>query len=206
MRTPSPKQRVFIEAGRKEFVRNGYGAASIRAIAQEAGVSLSALYYHYKSKQDLLLAILLDGVDAYDAVCDAELAGAGDDPLEQLRAFVRGNVVFRTKFPEHGRMVATEVRNLEPEGARLYEQRRRVGKGRIRDIIERGVEQGVFTTRHPDDCRRAILAMTSAIANWYDPDGPDGPDEIADRYAQMALALLCPNETIDRPRGTEGSS
>jgi len=110
----SPKQRVFIEAGRKEFVRNGYGSSSIRTIAQEAGVSLSALYYHYKNKQDLLLAILLDGVDTYDAVCDAELARAGDDPVEQIRAFVRGNVIFRTQFPEQGRMIATEVRNLEP--------------------------------------------------------------------------------------------
>ncbi|MEU5842096.1 TetR/AcrR family transcriptional regulator [Rhodococcus sp. NPDC047139] len=197
----SPKQRLFIEAGRKEFVRNGYGSSSIRTIAQEAGVSLSALYYHYKNKQDLLLAILLDGVDTYDAVCDAELARAGDDPIEQIRAFVRGNVVFRTKFPEHGRMIATEVRNLEPEGARLYEARRRAGRQRIRDIIDRGVEGGVFTTRYPDDCRRSILAMVSAVANWYDPAGPDTPEEIAERYAELSLALLCPAAT-----GEEGTS
>lgn len=192
MRTVSPKQRMFIEVGRKEFVRNGYGSSSIRAIAQEAGVSLSALYYHYKNKQDLLLAILMDGVDTYDAVCDAELAQVGDDPVEQLRAFVRGNVTFRTEFPEHGRMIATEVRNLEPEGARLYEERRRAGRVRIRDIIDRGVADGVFTTPYPDDCRRSILAMVSAVANWYDPAGPDTPEQIAERYADMSLALLCP--------------
>lgn len=192
MSSPSPKQRVFIETGRKEFVRNGYGSSSIRTIAQEAGVSLSALYYHYKNKQDLLVAILMDGVDTYDAVCDAELARVGDDPVEQVRAFVKGNVLFRTQFPEQGRLIATEVRNLEPEGARLYEKRRRAGRQRIRDIIDRGVTQGVFTTPYPDDCRRSILAMVSAIANWYDPAGPDTPERIAERYAEMSLALLCP--------------
>lgn len=201
MRMLSPKQRVFIEAGRKEFVRNGYGSSSIRTIAQEAGVSLSALYYHYKNKQDLLLAILLDGVDTYDAVCEAELARVGDHPVEQIRAFVKGNVVFRTQFPEQGRMIATEVRNLEPEGAHLYEERRRAGRKRIRDIIDRGVAQGVFTTKYPDDCRRSILAMVSAIANWYDPAGPDTSDEIAERYADLSLALLCPTVT-----GGEGDS
>ncbi|WP_226435223.1 TetR/AcrR family transcriptional regulator [Rhodococcus yananensis] len=190
---PSPKQRVFIEAGRKEFVRNGYGASSIRTIAQEAGVSLSALYYHYKNKQDLLLATLLDGVDTYDAVCDAELDSAGDDPVDRLRALVRGNVKFRTRYPDHGRMIATEVRNLDSEGARRYDERRRAGRRRIRDIIDDGIASGAFTTAHPDDCRRSILAMTSAIANWYDPNGPATPDEIADRYADLALALLCPN-------------
>lgn len=192
MRAPSAKQRVFIEAGRREFVRNGYGSSSIRTIAQEAGVSLSALYYHYKNKQELLLATLIDGVDTYDAVCDAELARAGSDPVEQLRAFVRGNVKFRTEFPDQGRMIATEVRNLEPQGARLYEERRRAGRRRIRDIIDAGVAEGVFTTGFPDDCRRSILAMTSAIANWYDPAGPDSPEVIAERYAELSLNLLCP--------------
>ncbi|MBM7459286.1 TetR/AcrR family transcriptional regulator [Rhodococcus coprophilus] len=192
MKAPSAKQRVFIEAGRREFVRNGYGSSSIRTIAQEAGVSLSALYYHYKNKQELLLATLMDGVDTYDAVCDAELARTGDDPVEQLRAFVRGNVKFRTEFPDQGRMIATEVRNLEPEGARLYEERRRAGRRRIRDVIDEGIERGVFTTDFPDDCRRSILAMTSAIANWYDPTGPDSPDVIAERYAELSLHLLCP--------------
>ncbi|MBF0662435.1 TetR/AcrR family transcriptional regulator [Rhodococcus sp. (in: high G+C Gram-positive bacteria)] len=192
MRAPSAKQRIFIEAGRREFVRNGYGSSSIRTIAHEAGVSLSALYYHYKNKQELLLATLMDGVDTYDAVCDAELAESGDDATEQLRAFVRGNVAFRTQFPDHARMIATEVRNLEPEGARLYEERRRAGRRRIRDIIDAGIEEGVFTTRYPDDCRRSILAMTSAIANWYDPTGPDTPQVIAERYAELSLNLLCP--------------
>ncbi len=34
--------------------------------------------------------------------------------------------------------------------------------------------------------------MTAAIANWYDPNGPDTAAEIGQRYAEMALNLLCP--------------
>ncbi len=146
--TLSPRQRMFVEVGRKEFVRNGYGSSSIRTIAQEAGVSLSALYYHYKNKQDLLLAILMDGgVDTYDSLWEQALRAVGDDPVEQLRAFVRANVEFRTQFPEHGRMIATEIRNLEPEGARLYDERRRTGRQRIRTIIDDGVAAGGSSRR-----------------------------------------------------------
>lgn len=77
-------------------------------------------------------------------------------------------------------MIATEIRNLEPEGARLYDERRRTGRQRIRTIIDDGVAAGgVFTTKYPDDCRKSILAMTAAIANWYDPNGPDTPAELA---------------------------
>ena len=203
--TLSPRQRLFVEIGRKEFVRNGYGSSSIRTIAQEAGVSLSALYYHYKNKQDLLFAILVDGVEIYDSLWERALSAAGADPVDQLLAFVRANVEFRTQYPEQGRMIATEVRNLEPREAERYEERRNVGRRRIRTIIDDGIASGAFTTKYPDDCRKSILAMTAAIANWYDPNGPDTADEIGERYAEMALNLLCPGDipgpTTIRGRG-----
>lgn len=189
---PSERQRVFIEAARREFVRNGYGASSIRTIAQEAGVSLSALYYHYKNKQDLLLAILIDGVNAFDAMCDEELSRVGDDPVERLRALVIALVRFRTTCQEQSLMIGTKVRNLEPENAAVYEQRRRSGNELLGSIIEDGVKSGAFTTPYPEDCRRSILAMTTSIANWYDPDGPDTPADIAARYGDLALLLLQP--------------
>lgn len=190
---PSPRQRLFIETARAEFVRNGYGASSIRTIAQEAGMSLSALYYHYKNKQDLLLGILMDCVDTHDALCEAELAQAAADPASQLLALVTGMVRFRTVCREQSLMIATEVRNLEPDNAAAYEARRRAGNDRLRLIIEDGIADGSFTTPHPQDCRRAILAMTTAISHWYDPSGPDTPDEIAARHCELALLLLQPN-------------
>src|SRR5699024_12668069 len=44
----------------------GYGGASIRSIAQKTGVSLSAMYYHYASKQELLAAMLNAGMDSFE--------------------------------------------------------------------------------------------------------------------------------------------
>lgn len=39
------------------FVRQGYAETSMREIAEGLGVSKAALYYHYESKQDILLAL-----------------------------------------------------------------------------------------------------------------------------------------------------
>jgi len=41
------------------FVRKGYAETSLREIAAELGFSKAALYYHYESKQDILLALHL---------------------------------------------------------------------------------------------------------------------------------------------------
>ena len=53
-----------------------------------------------------------------------------------------------------------------------------------------GVERGVFTTPYPKEATMALVTMCTAVAQWYRPDGPLRPDEIADRYADLGLAML----------------
>jgi AcrR family transcriptional regulator len=47
-----------LEAARSSLLRHGYRELSTRAIAEEAGVPLSQIHYHYGSKKKLVLALL----------------------------------------------------------------------------------------------------------------------------------------------------
>ena len=50
------KERI-LKAAYEEFAANGYGKSSLGAIADVVGITRPALYYHYKSKEDLFLAV-----------------------------------------------------------------------------------------------------------------------------------------------------
>jgi AcrR family transcriptional regulator len=52
------KEKVIIESGLKLFARKGFSSTPIQEIATESGISKGAFYLHFKSKDDLLLAIL----------------------------------------------------------------------------------------------------------------------------------------------------
>lgn len=52
------KDLQIIEVGMKLFASKGFSATSIQEIATESGISKGAFYLHFKSKDDLLLAIL----------------------------------------------------------------------------------------------------------------------------------------------------
>ncbi|MFZ2178053.1 MAG: TetR/AcrR family transcriptional regulator [Rhodococcus sp. (in: high G+C Gram-positive bacteria)] len=199
---PTARQREFIDIARREFVDHGYGASSIRTIAQRAGVSLSALYYHYASKQDLLVAILDDGLATFLDMCRDELERCDDTPESRLRAMVAGFVRFRTLHQEQSRLVQTEVRNLEPDHLKGYQARQHAPLQTLAGIIDDGVREGVFRTPYPDDARRAIISMCNAIANWYRSDGPDSVDEIVERYGDLALVIVeaRPTQTARRTR------
>ncbi|MDF2746576.1 MAG: hypothetical protein K0S98_860 [Propionibacteriaceae bacterium] len=49
---------LILDAARSRLLADGYAGLSTRKVAEEAGVSVSQLHYHFGSKQGLILALL----------------------------------------------------------------------------------------------------------------------------------------------------
>lgn len=183
-------QQVIIDAARREFAEQGYGAASIRNIADRADLSLSALYYYYRGKQDLLAAILDEDFAAYFEACDKALATAGTSAAEQLSALVAGTVRFRSEHPSKSSVVLTESRSLNEEHMARYRETAKRASDRFSQIIAEGTASGEFRTQFPEDARRAVIAMCNAISQWYEADGSLSVDELTQRYIRLALTIV----------------
>jgi AcrR family transcriptional regulator len=78
-------QRI-LEAARAVFVADP--GAPIAAVAEHAGVGISALYRRYASKEELLRRLCGDGLKAYLAAAEEALADEGD-PWEAFARFMR---------------------------------------------------------------------------------------------------------------------
>ena len=76
----------ILEAAREVFVANP--EAPIAAVAERAGVGISALYRRYASKEDLLRRLCADGLRRYIAAVEEALADHGD-PWEAFAGFMR---------------------------------------------------------------------------------------------------------------------
>ncbi|MER8915433.1 TetR/AcrR family transcriptional regulator [Mesorhizobium sp. M0761] len=59
---PSPTRKLIVDAATKLFYAEGIGRVSVDAVAEKAGLTKRTLYYHFKSKDDLIAAYL-DGRD-----------------------------------------------------------------------------------------------------------------------------------------------
>ncbi|MDM7856555.1 TetR/AcrR family transcriptional regulator [Cellulomonas alba] len=77
---------TILAAARAVFMRSP--GAPVAAVAQEAGVGVSALYRRYASKEELLATLCADGLDRFIAV--ARAAQQHDDPWDAFAAWVRG--------------------------------------------------------------------------------------------------------------------
>ncbi len=67
-------------------------AFSLRAVAEQAGVSLANLQYYYPSRDDLLRAMFAEFGRRYSAACEAALAGVKGTPREHFVAAIRWNL------------------------------------------------------------------------------------------------------------------
>ena len=79
------RARIMEEATRL-FVTRGYDGISMREIAEAVGITKAAIYYHYRDKEELLLAILRSLLAAIERLIDdAQAAGSSVRPqLERL--------------------------------------------------------------------------------------------------------------------------
>ncbi|MGW9207207.1 TetR/AcrR family transcriptional regulator [Embleya sp. NPDC055664] len=114
---PRNRRELILAAAADLFYRRGYADVAMSDIAEAVGMGPSALYRHFRSKQHLLLQVVLDGIAP---VRDALARSAVDDPDTVLRAVVAATLDHR----EVGVLWQREGRLLPP--AERAEVRREV--------------------------------------------------------------------------------
>ena len=172
------------------FNERGYHGTSMRDIAKGAEITAASIYHHFPSKQDILQSIMTRALQGALSMTRTAVVRAGGSPDEQLRALVRAWVAFHVTHQLDAVVGATELRSVEGSGRDLVIALRDEQEALFRDVILRGVEEGVFTTRYPHEATRSVISAGQSICIWWRPDGPLAPDELADRYAQIALATV----------------
>lgn len=82
--TISTRERILATAA-ELFALHGYSSASLRDVADRLGITKAALYYHFDSKDDILLTVLRPYFEAADAFLSAE---TGRDPHVLLTSYM----------------------------------------------------------------------------------------------------------------------
>lgn len=171
------------------FADLGYHGASTREIAIRAGMSPSAVYIHFASKEDLFLHIALEGHRAStSALIDAgQLAS---EPAAKLRLAVASFTAWNAEMNVFSRMVEYEMRQHRgPKFIEVWRLRRGVEKY-LRDLIAEGIESGVFRVADPEGMKILILSLCIDVARWYQEDSQRSPTSIGVQYSELALSLV----------------
>lgn len=172
------------------FARHGYHGASIRMIAEAAGLSVPGLYHHYKSKQAILAAVVDAAMAEMLAHTAAAVEDAGHSPSTGFSNVVECLARFHMARRDHAFVASTEMRSMDADVRAHHVAQRDSQQAMIEDAIRAGVDAGDFTCEHPEDTARAIASLCVSIASWYRPDGPLSADDVVARHLEFAMAMV----------------
>lgn len=172
------------------FASQGYAKTSLREIADELGVTKAALYFHYKTKEDILAGILLGNLDNLNAIIDdvaprtSTLRGR-EELLRRIAEYQATGSVHLIKLMREN---FTELSKL-PLGEEIRKTQRR-----LLDAIAGPEPTLLDRTR----ARTAFVAIQSASlsAEWEDAD----EDELRAAALTVALEVLRGGQS-DNPPG-----
>lgn len=179
------RQRILDEATRL-FARNGFHGTSVSEIGKAAGVQSGALYYHIKSKDELLWEILSSYVsdmrESNQAVFDAH-----DDPVERMRAMLHNHVTQIARFRRH---VTIELRDRtalsKPHADELQKMRDEIQQLWQR-ALDDGAAAGVFRTSDRV-ITNATLTMVNLVSQWYRQRRSHSIDDVAGILTDFVMA------------------
>ncbi|MDN7228881.1 TetR/AcrR family transcriptional regulator [Planococcus liqunii] len=169
------------------FVEKGFSATSIQDIVDKLGVTKGSFYYHFKSKEALLMHIHLSYID--------DLLKRQKTILETEKE-ARGKLVKVVELLIHdiekqgalGRVYYREIRHLTPENAATIRKKRAEFRDRIESIIKEGIENGEFRKNlEAKMITFGILGITNWSYQWFNPKGDLSVRELADMYTDFIL-------------------
>ena len=179
-------REAILDAAAQVIRQKGYHAASMADIADAVQLQKASLYHHFSSKQDILLE-LLD--KALDMVIEGTAGVLSENlPADQkLKQAVR---LYLRTLNEQGDLVPVlllEHRSLGPE----YHSRHIPHRDRFeqlwRDILQEGVDSGLFTIEDIPLTTRGLMGMMNWTITWYRPTGPQAIEEIADHFTNLFM-------------------
>ncbi|MDD5093179.1 MAG: TetR/AcrR family transcriptional regulator [Dehalococcoidia bacterium] len=179
------RQEEIYRAAARLFFTKGYHGTSMRDLAASVGVEQAALYYYYRSKGEILYAIMkkavLDLIETSDSALKNEVT-----LMDKMRRFLNNHMIFFLERRDEAGL-GFELRNLEREQQDELRQLQRAYIERFRLILDQGVQEGVFRPCDTHIVTMILVATTNSVAAWYHPEGQRGPDEIADIFTDIAI-------------------
>ncbi|WP_084727636.1 TetR/AcrR family transcriptional regulator [Rhodococcoides yunnanense] len=201
-RPASSTKTVIVDAAVENFQSRGYHGTSIRDIARGADMTPASIYHHFASKQQILQHIMEQVLKQAISDTNSALMMVGRSPEDQLVAVVTAWVLYHTEHRALALIGASEIRSLDDVGLRIVVSLRDQQQQIFQGVIARGVAEGAFTTPYPTQAAMAIINMGSSISSWYRADGELTADELAQRYAALALGTVGAHRTR-LSKGTE---
>lgn len=161
VKTAEARRNEILDAADELFGRKGFDGTSTNDILEKVGIARGTLYHHFKSKEDIMDAL----IDRYGSrLLDAGRRIAADKSIPVVERIVR--VVMALNLRGGSSQEIMEHIH-QPQNALMHQKiQRLVITGvtpLLAGIIREGIEQGLFRTPFPYECMEMVVVYANVV-------------------------------------------
>ena len=142
------------------FIQKGSEKTSMQDIAQTAGISKGAIYHHFKSKDEIVLAVLRSRQELMEEEMKQWLKATENlTGREQLQTILKSNLESQTARATDG-----IVGEYEKDAGFILTMMRdnlRIGAPLVSDIIKKGMADGSLQPQYPEEAAEVFLLLVN---------------------------------------------
>ncbi len=170
------RERALLAAGRELLAERGLHEISVDDLARGAGLSRSAFYFYFASKEQLLLTLMEQVVAEQVAAEDRTQAGLAGDPAAVWREVLTASL---TMWEAHRGVfqAAAQARRTDPQVGAAWEQLIEGFVLRTTRVIEQERDRGVAPRTTPArELAVCLVRMNERVFESLTQDPDPGPD------------------------------
>lgn len=185
------RSQQLLRAAARLMERDGSQAVSMQALAEEAGVSVGLIYRYFGGKDELLLAVIVDVLDAFAVRVPDAVEEAGEDPVERLAAAFRAYCEVIDEHRHAAVLTYRESKSLSEEGRLRIKDLEITTSEPLRHLLREGVASGDLVGLDVDlvTYNLLLLAHGWALKHWY-LERTLGFDEYVAKQTALALSAI----------------
>lgn len=183
---PESARGKLLQMAAHLFRSKGYERTTVRDLASAIGIQSGSIFHHFKSKDEILRAVMEETIIYNTALMRADLAEA-KGTRERLLALIRCEL--QSIMGGTGEAMAVlvyEWRSLSAQGQAQVLALRDTYEQIWLQVLAEAREAGYFKG-DPFIQRRFLTGALSWSTTWFRPEGPMSLDQLAEE----ALSLVC---------------
>lgn len=193
------RREIIIKAAGRLFREKGYGGTSVRDLADAVGLQSGSLFFHFRSKEEILLSLLEEGLRRAVAILDRHLAAA-TSPREKLSAILHGHLEAILKEERDAfYVVLRDWRTLSSQSRRKVIALRDEYEERIASALNELGQTGLIP-KNTRIFRLFLLGALNWTVQWYKPDGGLTIEQLADNFLDLILPVRSPRGAVQPAR------
>jgi TetR/AcrR family transcriptional regulator, cholesterol catabolism regulator len=166
MQKPTDRKSEIVTVAAKLFKEKGYSAVTMRDLAQALDIKAASLYNHIKSKQEILVLIVIEIAEEYTNTIRA-IVGSDETAVQKLEKVIQLHIDITVRNPDALASLNNDWMHLPEAELRHFLDMREEYEEKFRHIVKKGITDGEIRNLNSEVIIFSMLSTIRTLYLWY---------------------------------------